>query len=559
MIFPALLLAAASSRAAFDACKFNVGVDLKQASTSKCGYLGCTTNLSDLNIPTGENFVAMFIGWNQPASTQLAPAPQNAQEGQFLTWATSLSATPIWYTYIIADGAKVAMGLTDCNTGGGSGTLCAQGTAYIRNYRSTIISQYQAYAQFAASKFGTSKPMIWALEPDFYQYASNSSPLSNSEVTSLLTDIVGAIKGAMPNAVISMDISPWAPDSWFTSLPLSLFTYMNTSGGISQPGSTIANGNALTWAHLHSLTGKPMIADDGYGTAGTLTNPNSGWASTSNVTARMNDGVIGLMEAYPTSSWTSTITSLQGLSGTNSCQSTPSYTLTINAGTGGSVSSSPSGSSVQSGTTVTLTATAQSGYTFSGWSGAASGTSTSTTIVVTGNTTVTANFTHVLPKYTLSVSSSSGGTWTVSPSGSSFDSGTVVTLTASATTGYTFQNWSGSATGTTPTIQVVLNSNKSVTATFQQVNAILGGAGHGTGVTAQLEGNQLRVDLSERGMAEFSLVSIDGKSSWHLGNHDLQGQSVMFGLDGIPAGLHLLKVRGEGWQAVVPMAVLGTR
>lgn len=72
-----------------------------------------------------------------------------------------------------------------------------------------------------------------------------------------------------------------------------------------------------------------------------------------------------------------------------------SYTLTTAAApaAGGSVTRNPNASTYTSGTSVTLTAVPASGYTFSGWSGGASGTSTSVNVTITANTTVTANFT----------------------------------------------------------------------------------------------------------------------------------------------------------------------
>ena len=70
------------------------------------------------------------------------------------------------------------------------------------------------------------------------------------------------------------------------------------------------------------------------------------------------------------------------------------YTLTTSASpsAGGSVSTNPGGTSFASGTQVTLTATPASGYTFSGWSGDATGTATSVTVTMDSNKTVTANF-----------------------------------------------------------------------------------------------------------------------------------------------------------------------
>jgi hypothetical protein len=85
-----------------------------------------------------------------------------------------------------------------------------------------------------------------------------------------------------------------------------------------------------------------------------------------------------------------------------STPSTPStYTLTTSkSGTGGTLTSNPAGitcgsdcsESYASGTKVTLTATSSSGATFSGWSGACSGTATTCTVTMDAAQTVKATF-----------------------------------------------------------------------------------------------------------------------------------------------------------------------
>ncbi len=81
------------------------------------------------------------------------------------------------------------------------------------------------------------------------------------------------------------------------------------------------------------------------------------------------------------------------------------YTLTVTQPAGGTVFSSPAGiicngdcsEAYISGTNVTLTATPQSGYAFSGWGGACSGTSVTCTLGMTTNRSVTASFIQVTP------------------------------------------------------------------------------------------------------------------------------------------------------------------
>jgi uncharacterized repeat protein (TIGR02543 family) len=114
---------------------------------------------------------------------------------------------------------------------------------------------------------------------------------------------------------------------------------------------------------------------------------------------------------------------------------------------------------------VTLTATADSGYTFSGWSGDLTGTTNPATLVMNANKSVTANFTADAVVYTLTTSATNG-TIARAPNQTSYASGQTVTLTATANSGYTFSGWSGDLTGTSNPATLVMNANKSVTANF---------------------------------------------------------------------------------------------
>jgi len=73
--------------------------------------------------------------------------------------------------------------------------------------------------------------------------------------------------------------------------------------------------------------------------------------------------------------------------------------------------------------------------------------------------------------YTLSVSVSPTGAGWVSPSGGQYESGTQITLTASAASGYTFDYWSGGTSGTSPTTVVTMYFDRSITAHFKAIPA----------------------------------------------------------------------------------------
>jgi uncharacterized repeat protein (TIGR02543 family) len=108
------------------------------------------------------------------------------------------------------------------------------------------------------------------------------------------------------------------------------------------------------------------------------------------------------------------------------------YTLGITAANG-SVAKTPDQASYNHGTTVTLQATANTGYNFVSWSGDASGSNNPTTVVMDGTKSVTANFT--INTYTISASAGSNGQ--ISPDGiTQVNSGSTQTYTITADIGY---------------------------------------------------------------------------------------------------------------------------
>jgi uncharacterized repeat protein (TIGR02543 family) len=143
------------------------------------------------------------------------------------------------------------------------------------------------------------------------------------------------------------------------------------------------------------------------------------------------------------------------------------YTLTTSISPSGAGSVSPSGGEYESGVQVALTASPASGYTFDHWSGNASGATSGITITMDSDKSVTANFKTITQPRTLTTNIDPPGAGSVSPSGGEYESGVQVTLTASPANGYTFDHWSGSASGTTSTITITMDSDKSLTAHFE--------------------------------------------------------------------------------------------
>ena len=145
----------------------------------------------------------------------------------------------------------------------------------------------------------------------------------------------------------------------------------------------------------------------------------------------------------------------------------PSYLLEILVSPTGVATSMGEGIYNEGATATLSLADITTGYSFNEWTGGASGNSNPLNILISSNTTVTANFT--LNKYQLVVSGGSGGS--VSGSGT-FDHGTTAPISATPEQGYSFSGWSGQGIASTSatTTTVSMTDNRTITASFTPRN-----------------------------------------------------------------------------------------
>jgi len=186
------------------------------------------------------------------------------------------------------------------------------------------------------------------------------------------------------------------------------------------------------------------------------------------------------------------------------------YTLTVNTVGNGSVDLSPAGGSYSSGIVVTLTANADPGWTFDGWSGDLGGSANPETITMDGDKTVTATFTQ--DTYTLTVNTEGNGSVDLSPAGGSYSSGTVVTLTANADPDWTFDGWSGDLGGSTNPEAITMDDNKNVTATFNQDTYTQDVANQDIPVLGTISGNYIDTQSSNGNYESITEILSPGKS-----------------------------------------------
>ena len=126
------------------------------------------------------------------------------------------------------------------------------------------------------------------------------------------------------------------------------------------------------------------------------------------------------------------------------------------------------------GATVTLTAVPAEGWRFAGWQGDLSGMETPVTVTMDGNKNVTARFVQVA-KVTVEPNLGLGaGAVVITPSSAGDDFGdgyytlgAVLTLTATPGDRAVFDGWSGDLSGSNSVVQLVVDGDKRVAATFK--------------------------------------------------------------------------------------------
>jgi hypothetical protein len=116
------------------------------------------------------------------------------------------------------------------------------------------------------------------------------------------------------------------------------------------------------------------------------------------------------------------------------------------------------------GTPVTLTATADLGWTFAGWAGDIDSLDNPLSLVVEHDTTITVTFTQ--DEYTLDVIKVGQGTVTREPAQDVYHYGDMVTLTATGDPGWTFAGWSGDVDSAENPLLLAVEDDTVITATF---------------------------------------------------------------------------------------------
>lgn len=225
---------------------------------------------------------------------------------------------------------------------------------------------------------------------------------------------------------------------------------------------------------IHKFMNKKLFFGVGLVLIGLLFLPNSGRAQTMD-TAQLQ-ALIQRLQAQVMALQTQ-LNGVQQMVATST-----SYILTVSKpGSGSGTVTGPGincgsdcSESFASGTTVWLYASPAAGSLFTSWSGCNIASGTSCSVLMNTNKSVSVYFTATT--YALSVNKTGTGTGTVTGPGincgsdcsESYVTGTVVSLNAAPAVGSLFGGWAGCGSVSGTLCNVVMSSNKTVTATFNQ-------------------------------------------------------------------------------------------
>lgn len=256
----------------------------------------------------------------------------------------------------------------------------------------------------------------------------------------------------------------WTPSEWssvsnaipdysiITALSLKMEFYQLTANGnykIIAGSTTLINEQSGVGDHSETANVLGYVTTTGVN-AGTLT---------SNIILRVSSGLVTRTwkNIKATLTWTYT---------------TPTFKISLTAGTGGTVSGA---GTYEVGSSATIKATPNSGYRFVKWSDgntSATRTITKTTSDISANVT-NLSYSAVFEKitYTITTAVSPTGTGTVT-GGGTYEQGKTATLTATPNTGYKFVKWSDGNTSATRTVTVTANATYTAIFEIDKINKI---------------------------------------------------------------------------------------
>jgi PKD repeat protein len=205
---------------------------------------------------------------------------------------------------------------------------------------------------------------------------------------------------------------------------------------------------------------------------------------------------------------------------------------------------------VDENTVLNLKAIATAGNQFDGWSGDISSINAVETITMNGNKTITATFSEIpTPQYTLTVVVVGNGTVEVDEVAYTqaivVDENTVLNLKAIATTGNQFDGWSGAFTSNEELETVIMDGNKSITATFSEITSVNNGFLANLTVYPNPFKNSITIKNAD-GVVRATVTNLIGQTIMEV---NLNGSNIeSFSADQLVKGVYLLTLYNKSGE-----------
>jgi hypothetical protein len=148
---------------------------------------------------------------------------------------------------------------------------------------------------------------------------------------------------------------------------------------------------------------------------------------------------------------------------TSGCTS-KEWALTTSVTPNGGGTINPSGGTYKNGAEIIIVATSAKYYKFNGWAGDISDSTDRVTIKMNSNKNVVASFVKIM--YSLQLNANPPNSGTLDPKSGNYEAGSQVKITATPATGYRFDHWGDSATGTANQVSILMDTDKTITAYF---------------------------------------------------------------------------------------------
>ncbi len=211
-------------------------------------------------------------------------------------------------------------------------------------------------------------------------------------------------------------------------------------------------------------------------------------------------------------------------------EETEEYDLIINVEGAGTTEPSEGTHSYEDGEEVTVTATPEEGWQFVEWTGDHTAEDEEITVTMDEGKEITAHF-EELVAYDLTINAEEGGTTDPEPGIYTREEGTEVTVEAIPEDDWKFVEWTGDEIGTDPKVDIEMDSDKEITAVFEEDIETFE-------LTTNIEGEgSIEVDPDQNGYEEGTEVEMEAipDEDWYFeewtGDHEGTEEKITITMD----------------------------